>query len=607
MAMSAKKRGTVHVMLFAIALLSSFFMHLPAADAQPSPHNVEGRVFHSDGVTGVENGIPVLINNTNATNTFVYTQVSAPPAPQFRGSYSATINGSDNDTIEAWAWNATYYGYNRTNLSATTTRLNIVLTTLRPSEPNVTILVPQNNTLINISRVLYFNATIGIMGGQDGTNCNATISFSNEQVVNITQDQNFTNQLGNMVLGTSKTTRWNVSALSTGYTNVTVLAQCSSDGINFAKLHVQTSYNITVQDIIAPNITLLSPLNNTLLTADITNYTDAYFYYTVLDGSPIKNCTLVLNNRLNVSNTSVARGVQQFLRERLVVGDYNWSVNCTDNSTLPLTNTGGTFYYNVSIIPNLPPVVQSILLTTPFDLAPASTTFFSCNGTVYEPNNISDIVRVNATLFQDSIGGNGPDDNNDHYTNASCHSVSNSTYYANYTCGFSLQYYANNGTWQCNITATDSAPNIGFENRTFAINELLAVEVSPNVIDYGKLQATNISPDDVNMTVTNRGNVPFNVTVEGYGEIPLDGLAMRCDTGTVPIGNQRYSVNHSLLFGTMVPLTGTATEIKNLTLAQRTNDAALGLSSNMTYWKLQLPTLVQGNCNGTVVFRTFLG
>ncbi len=598
------RRG--HVVFFALSVLLFLLLLILPALAPPSPHNVQGRVFHSDGTTGVANGIPVRINNTNATNTIVYTQVSAPAAPQFRGSYSATINGSDNDTIEAWAWNATYYGYNRTNLSITTTSLNIVLSTIRPSEPNVTIHIPRNNTLLNISKVLYFNATIGMMGGQNGVNCNATLLFSNEMAVNITPDQNYTNQLGDMQLGSSKTTRWNVSALSTGATNITVFARCQFDGINFQNLNAQSSTNITVQDIFAPNITLISPINNSYYTADGTNHTEVLFYFNVTDASPIKNCTLVLNNRLNASNTSVARNAQQFFRERLVVGDYNWTVNCTDNSTIPSYNLGSTFYHNLTIVPNLPPVVQNLSLVSPFDLSPASASFFSCNATVFDANNISDIVGVNATLFHDPTGGNAQDDNNDHYTNASCHAFANSTYSANYTCGFSLQYFANNGTWQCNITATDSLLSTASSNKTFIINELLAIEVSPNTINYGKMQATNISADDINMTVTNRGNIPFNVSVEGYAEIPLDGLAMRCESGTIPIGNQRYSANHSRLINDMVPLTPSAIDIKNLTLAQRTDDSALGLSSNLTYWKLQLPSGVLGLCNGTVVFRTYV-
>ena len=39
----------------------------------PEPHNVQGRVFNSDGVTGVDNGVPVLLNNTDnecTTHTF---------------------------------------------------------------------------------------------------------------------------------------------------------------------------------------------------------------------------------------------------------------------------------------------------------------------------------------------------------------------------------------------------------------------------------------------------------------------------------------------------------------------------------------------------------
>src|SRR3989338_4084429 len=132
MSKEKKEETALHGVAFAVAVFLALLL-IPFALAPPSPHNVQGRVFTDTGSTGVPNGIPVRLNNTNATNIMVYTQVSAPPAPQFRGSYSATINGSDLDTIEAWAWNSTHYGYNRTNLSSTTTQLNIVLSVLRPS------------------------------------------------------------------------------------------------------------------------------------------------------------------------------------------------------------------------------------------------------------------------------------------------------------------------------------------------------------------------------------------------------------------------------------------------------------------------------------------
>jgi hypothetical protein len=386
-----------------------------------------------------------------------------------------------------------------------------------------------------------------------------------------------------------------------------MIAQCSTDGINFQHLNIKSSFNLTVQDIFAPNITLTSPINHTMITADATNHADVIFYYNVTDGSPIKNCTLIINNRLNVSNTSVTRGITQFFIQRMVVRDYNWTVNCTDNSTLPQSNSAGTFYYNFSVISNLPPSVLNFSLVTPFDLSPATTSFFACNVTVYDQNNISNITRVNATLFQRSIGNSAPDDKNNHYTNQSCFAYANSTYEANYTCGFRLEYFANNGTWLCNVTAADSSGFVVSSNRTLLINELLAIEVSPSVIDYGRMQATNISQDDVNMTITNRGNVPFNVTVEGYGVTPLDGLAMDCDVGSISIANQRYHANSSRVFSSMTPLSSVATKIENLTLAQRTNDNALGQSSNMTFWKLQIPPPANGICNGTVVFRTYLG
>ena len=603
--MQTKKEGERRRPRNAILLLAALLLHAIIIIAPPSPHNIQGKVFNNDGTTGVPNGVLILLNNTNSTDTIILTQTSAPPPPQFRGSYSATMNGSDNDTIVATSWNATYYGTNSTNLSTTTTSLNIVLSTIRPSETNVSISIPSNNSRMNITRTINVTARVAIIGGQDGINCNATVTFSDESVINITSDQNFTNQLGDITLGSFRTTKWNVSANAEGVVNITVLAQCQSDGLNFAHLNAYLISNFTVQDIESPIVSLIYPLNNSLFNADSSNHTIIPFSYNVTDGSVIRNCTLIINNRLNMSNTSVVRFLPQLFHVRIPAGDYNWSVNCTDNSTLQ--NVNGSASFNLTVLENFPPQVSAVSIQDPIDLSPGSSLFVTCNATIRENNNISDIIGVNATLFQESTGHFAPDDNNDHYTNASCHSLQNSTFESNYSCGFSMQYYANNGTWRCNVTATDQYNATGFSPAPFLVNELLALDITPSAIDYGRMQATNASLDNVNMTVTNLGNVPFNVTVEGYGALSNDGLAMVCETGSIPIPNQRYHSNQSLAFINMTALTNSPVEVTNLTLAQRTDDLALGLSSNLTYWKLALPTLVQGNCNGTVIFRTYLG
>jgi len=94
----------IFVSIITLALISGI------VSAPPAPHNVKGRVFNSDGITGVENGIPVLIYDVNNSNS-VKTEVYAPPIPSLKGAYSASINSSDNDLINVTSWNSTHYGH----------------------------------------------------------------------------------------------------------------------------------------------------------------------------------------------------------------------------------------------------------------------------------------------------------------------------------------------------------------------------------------------------------------------------------------------------------------------------------------------------------------
>ena len=247
--------NSIKFILFLFISIFLFIIFSSLVRAPPSPHNVEGRVL-TNSSNGVQNGIPVTINDT-VSNDYVLTYTDAPDIPELLGSYSATINGNDGDLIIVTAWNSTHYGTNSSNLVSTTTNVNVVLNITRQSEANVTIIKPLNNSLKNVTNVFNVTANVTILGN-DGANCNATISFSNNQV-NITQDQNFTNLLDNMVLGTSKLTAWNVTAVSEGTSDVTVYAQCSSDGKILDNVNRYTIF-IRINDT-SPIIN--SSLNNT--------------------------------------------------------------------------------------------------------------------------------------------------------------------------------------------------------------------------------------------------------------------------------------------------------------------------------------------------------
>ena len=200
----------------------SCFVLLPVLTKAPppEPRNVEGYVFKSDGATGIGD-LPVRINNTVTSDIILaYTQAIPPFAP-FLGKYSATIAGTDGDLINITSWNATRYGWNASNLANTTTFANITLNQIRDSEANVTILWPLNNTLKNKSIIFNVTANITILGN-DGAECNATISFSDDSIINISSGENFTHILGNVLFENSIVANWTVVGVNDGFSNITI-------------------------------------------------------------------------------------------------------------------------------------------------------------------------------------------------------------------------------------------------------------------------------------------------------------------------------------------------------------------------------------------------
>ncbi len=489
-------RFKMYSMLFLFGILIVGFSRLVLAP--PTPHNVEGRVF-ANGTNGVQNGIPVLINNT-FSGDFVLVEVDAPPVPELRGSYSATISGDTGDTIVAAAWNSTHFGNATTSLLATTTNLDIQLNMTRFSEANVTILNPANNTPKN--KTIIFNVTANVsMLGNNGFECNATISFSDASVLNVTYGENFTHVLGDIPLGGFKVVNWTVMGYNDGTANITVRAYCASDGRNFEKANIKHISNITII--------------------------------------------------------------------------------------------------------NLFPQINRMSLDNPVDLLAGNNLTLLCNITVFEANGLSDIKSVNATFYQKSAGSGAIDDNNDHYTNSSCSNTSSSSLESNFSCGFNVAYYANNGTWECNATVADYSNATNSSNTTTLINQLMAIDTSLALLDFGKLQATNTSPSDVNLTFRNYGNVPINISVRGYApneSLAYLNLSMICEKGNISNSNERFSINNGTQFADMNGMNNETQLIRNITLQQRTDDTMFGNDTNYTFWKMQIPPLTVGLCNGTIVF-----
>ena len=215
-------------------------------------------------------------------------------------------------------------------------------------------------------------------------------------------------------------------------------------------------------------------------------------------------------------------------------------------------------------------------------------------------NGYGDIINVSAKLWDVSNSAiDAADDNNTHYTNTNCtFNSSTGLYTANYICNFSVYYYANNGTWNCSVSAWDNLSMEGnLSNSTFFYT-LYALNITQG-INYG-----NVALDDYSLNttanVTNFGNVPINITVEGYGVVKGDGLAMGCQGGNITVDNEHFS-SSDVAWSSMAPLTSSSQGISGVTISKTTNSEYL---SNSTYWQLYTNSTNNpgGNCTGYVIF-----
>ncbi len=92
-----------------------------------------------------------------------------------------------------------------------------------------------------------------------------------------------------------------------------------------ANLLGRDSVNFTI-DLTAPIINLINPQNNTLNNS--ANWID--FYYNVSDINNISNCSLLINNNVNLSVMNPEKNQTNNFTVYLLNKNYNWSVNCSD-------------------------------------------------------------------------------------------------------------------------------------------------------------------------------------------------------------------------------------------------------------------------------------
>ncbi|MFC1648282.1 hypothetical protein ACFL1B_02375 [Nanoarchaeota archaeon] len=574
-----------------ILVLVAFFLlstHL-GVSTPPTPHNIQGRVLYPGG-SGVENGIPVRIHNLNNSN-ITETQVYAPPIPEFMGFYSATITANTGDFIIVRSWNATHYGETNATVLATTTTVNIELNRTRFSETNVTIVAPEDASSHNSSTIFNVTANVTVLGA-DGSSCEAIISFGNTSILDVTGSD--TNDLGSISRGSSVLTSFEVVGDALGVTNVTVNSTCIPDGMKIHNAYWDTIY-LNITDSGPPIVLLISPGNNT----ENKTMHNITFTYNVSDNILVPNCSLIINGAVNKTDDSITKDVDQEFSQVLSNGFYNWSVNCTD----ALGQTGASHTYNLSVSVHLPNITY-INMSNPLVLVAGKVVKVHCNLTVEDLNGASDISMANATFYSSKSTADADDDNNLHYTNSSCALIGSSAVARNYSCAFSVYYYAVNGTWSCNGTSEDAQGLSGTGKVDTVVEPLFALNTSTDLINYGEVLINGTS-SEVIVNITNIGNQNITISVWGYGgydSFAGDGFAMICPDNNISVDYEKFS-EVSIAYDSKKNLSSTAQQLSYVLPKQNSPS----LRQNSSYWQLYVPVLSpplgRGECNGTVVFE----
>ncbi|MCK5282009.1 MAG: hypothetical protein KAK00_01240 [Nanoarchaeota archaeon] len=265
-----------------------------------------------------------------------------------------------------------------------------------------------------------------------------------------------------------------------------------------------------------------------------------------------------------------------------------------------------------------PNITSMVVSPSPIDLTPGNVTIVTCTAYVWDYNGWQDVTIVKSSFYDINEGDGTTADKNYRYLNSTCGnctSADSSGTNASCSCQFGVWYFANNGTWECNMTIRDRGGNATtrihlfndtMQSGSIILNSILGVDISEGVIDYGNLSVTELSdPESVN--ITNWGNVPINISVREWGgteesETNVGNFSMLCDYGNITHGYQRYSTSNFTDYTNMTNVTNTSTVIPNWNLPVRTNDTHIGKDRNQTFWRIKIPLTVGGFCNGTIMF-----
>ncbi|MFH0978154.1 MAG: Ig-like domain-containing protein [Candidatus Woesearchaeota archaeon] len=279
-----------------------------------------------------------------------------------------------------------------------------------------------------------------------------------------------------------------------GFFSVVGLASTSS----YFNTTNHTHYTVAI-DHTSPQVLLKKPID-----LNISYVSDISLFFNVTDLlSGIKNCSLILNNKVNLTNTTVSEGSTiGFSLYNLANGDYNWTVNCTDDSSLQNRGTAAKRKFTIAK-DTVAPIAS---------LKNPSPGWTDANGNITLFFNVTDNLMPTAdcTLYFNSSRNETKQglQTGAHTHNFTLTGLNNGFYswFVNCSDTSSQRNYASSQTWNFSVTIDFATPLIKLrfphnatqltnENITFAYNVTDALFNVSNCSLYlnGELDQTNIT------------------------------------------------------------------------------------------------------------------
>jgi hypothetical protein len=291
-------------------------------------------------------------------------------------------------------------------------------------------------------------------------------------------------------------------------------------------------------------------------------------------------------------------------------GEYRaYAELCDNEGNVLVSDDGGamnaSYPFNLSGS-NEAPVVDGVSLSDSdggnIGLSVADDTIVLCNASVTDVNGYQDIVSADATLYHQTVSSPDPDDYNVHYTNSSCSFTSESGNERNVSCAFTLHHEALNGTWTCNVSASDSIDNSNSSAGDSIVDQLVALSVLEDSVSFGSMSPGQNSSSANGTNITNMGNVMIDIQVAANADMSCSGA------GVIGAGNISYGVfpgNYDSMSAKKLS-TGYVNE-SAFDLGVEGIETSEGVASaRKEYWAIVIPFGVSGSCNNTVTVLAVL-